>query len=277
MSSALRPHRFKTAFATSPIPAAFAALLFAGEGERGLRAARELGYDAIDLSLRDPTDQAVVACAEAAVSSGLAIRALGTGQSFHTDRLSLVSMDPKVIATLADRMVRLIDFAARFNASVIVGGIRGRLEGDTFQKKDQYSRAIELLGGHARYASRCGVSLLIEPLNRYETNFLNTVSDALGAIREIGADNVGVLADTFHMNIEESSMSDALRLAGQNLGHVQFADSNRCAAGQGHINFHKLAEVLRDIGYSGYVSAEILPIPDSWIAAEQSINYFHQL
>ena len=93
----------------------------------------------------------------------------------------------------------------------------------------------------------------------------------------IGADNVKILADLYHMNIEETNIPDAIRNAGSRIGHVHFADSNRRAAGLGHTDFLPIVSALVEIGYSGYLSAEILPLPDSDTAARQTIAMFRQI
>ena len=160
---------------------------------------------------------------------------------------------------------------------MIIGGVRGTFEGEPKTHAAQRQRAVEATRAYAEYARSQGVSLAIEPINRYETNFINTVGEALEFIEEVGAENLVVLTDTFHMNIEEVSIAQSFQRTGEKLGYVHFADSNRWAAGQGHINFRELAVVLQEIGYSGYICAEILPLPDSRTAAKLAIDYFRSL
>jgi sugar phosphate isomerase/epimerase len=83
-----------------------------------------------------------------------------------------------------------------------------------------------------------------------------------------------LLADLFHMNIEEASIADGLRTAGNRVGHVHFVDSNRQAAGRGHMEYAPIAQALKDIGFDGYASAEAFPVPDSAEAARQTIETF---
>jgi len=240
--------------AITPEPAKFAPLLFAGDWERGLETAAELGYDAVEVSLRDPKAEVVEKLAKAVRSSGLSVSAVATGQSYYNDGLSPTSPDPSVRARLLGRMKGHVDFAAPWGALVIIGGVRGTFEGEPQTQ-----------------------SLAIEPINRYETNFINTVEEALEFIAEVGAENLVVLTDTFHMNIQEVSIAKSFERAGEQLGYVHFADSNRRAAGQGHIGFYELASVLRKSGYDGYICAEILPLPDSRTAAKLAIDYFRSL
>jgi sugar phosphate isomerase/epimerase len=268
---------FKTTMAITPAPAKFAPLLFAGDWRAGLQTALELGYDAVELSLRDPQAQVVKDLGSAIAGSGLTVSAIATGQSYYNDDLSPTSADASVQGRLFERMQGFVEFAAPYGASVIIGGVRGTFEGDERARTEQRKRAVEAIRGYARCAESAGVSLLVEPINRYETNFVNTVAEALALIDEVGADNLLVLADTFHMNIEEASMPGAFESAGDRLGYVHFPDSNRLAAGQGHVDFRDLVNTLRTMGYDGYLGAEILPLPDSRTAARQAIDFFRSL
>jgi sugar phosphate isomerase/epimerase len=268
---------FKTTMSISPGGTKFSPLLFVGDWQRGLDAAISLGYDAIELSLRDPQEQVVKHIGEAVQGRGFAVSAVSTGQSYYNDGLSLASADPTVQAKLRDRLCAFVEVAAAWRAFVVIGGVRGNLEGDPSTYPDQRKRAVEAVQHLAEYAESCHVGMLIEPINRYETRFINTVQEALQFIADVGADNLCVLADSFHMNIEEACMGDALRLAGKRLGYVHLSDSNRKAAGQGHTNLKELATVLRQVGYSGYIGAEILPLPDDDTAARMAIAYFRSL
>ena len=265
---------FKTSMAITPAAAKFAPLLFAGDWRAGLQAAAEFGYDAVEVSLRDPREQVVGDLFDALEDSGLGLSAIATGQSYYNDGLSPTSSDPSVQAELLERMRHFVEYASRWGAFIIIGGVRGTLEGTQGERAVQRRNAIEAIRSYADHAEAAGVQLVIEPINRYETNFLNTVAETLSFIGEVGADNLGVLADTFHMNIEEASLSDALETAGKRLFYLHLPDSNRLAAGQGHIDFHHLAAVLRRIGYVGYLGAEILPLPDSRTAARLAMDFF---
>jgi sugar phosphate isomerase/epimerase len=170
----------------------------------------------------------------------------------------------------------MIEVAAEFGAPAIIGSMQGRVEGDLdrAQALDWLGDALEDLGAHAE---TLGTPLLYEPLNRYETNLFNRLSDAAAFLDSLRTRNVKLLADLFHMNIEESSPADALRSAARHVGHVHFADSNRHAVGFGHTETAPILAALRDIGYAGYLSAEILPLPDSQTAAAQTARALQTL
>jgi sugar phosphate isomerase/epimerase len=136
------------------------------------------------------------------------------------------------------------------------------------------AEGVAELGEHAK---KYNVPLILEPINRYETNLLNTIESGLALIRAAGSENIRLLADLFHMNIEEVDIAASLKRAGAKLGHVHFVDSNRRPAGFGHLDFTPIAAALREINYSGFASAEALPYPDPHGAARQTIEAFRKL
>ena len=169
----------------------------------------------------------------------------------------------------------MLDFGAEFDAPAIVGSMQGKWGGDVSrpQALDLLAVALNELGQHAEQQ---GVKLIYEPLNRYETNLIKTMAEGASYLKSLTTTNVQLLADLFHMNIEEANVADALLAAGQHIGHVHFVDSNRLAAGLGHTDFAPIAEALRQIGFDGYASAEALPLPDSDTAAAKTIEAYRK-
>jgi 5-keto-L-gluconate epimerase len=264
--------------ALSPTKAKFAPLLFAGEMNLGMEIAAHLGYDGVELNLLDSALLDQEAILNKVQGLGLEVPSIGTGQSYFHENLSLADPGVNTQAAVRMRLREHIKFAARLGAAVVLGSIRGKLDTSSADARQAgYNIAIDAVRELAGFAASQNVTLTIEPINRYETNFLNTISEALEFIQAVGCPNIGVLADTFHMNIEERDMTDCLRIAGSLLWHVHFADSNRFAPGMGHLNFQALTTVLTDIGYEGYVSAEIIPVPDSHTAAKAWIETIQPL
>jgi sugar phosphate isomerase/epimerase len=153
--------------------------------------------------------------------------------------------------------------------------MQGRAEGEV-SRSDALNFLGEALAKLADYAHGRQVTLLYEHLNRYETNLLNRVEDVVPFVKPFSG-RVKILADLFHMSIEESSIADAIRVGGELIGHVHFADSNRRPAGLGHTDFSAVFSALKEINYTGYVSAEAFPYPDSDTAARQTIEFFRRL
>src|SRR5690242_8778307 len=144
---------------------------------------------------------------------------------------------------------------------------------DAVTARGHLVEALEDLGEHAK---QYDVPLIFEPLNRYETNMVNTVEAGVALLRSLSTKNVRLLADLFHMNIEEQDLAAAIRAGAGSIGHVHFVDSNRRPAGFGHLNFAPIVAALEDIGYVGYASAEALPFPNSEAAARQTMASFQR-
>lgn len=132
---------------------------------------------------------------------------------------------------------------------------------------EEWNWAVEALQAVARHARKSDVTLCLEPLNRFETYFLNTLEGAARLIREIGEPNVKIHYDTFHSNIEERHPVEALRAVGRELGHVHISENDRGVPGTGHVNWRGMLEALKDMGYNGWLTIESFAQPDPDLAA----------
>ena len=121
------------------------------------------------------------------------------------------------------------------------------------------------------------VRLALEPINRYETTLINNAAQGLELIERVGADNFGLLLDTFHMNIEEPDIEASIRQCGAHIFHFHVADSNRWYPGAGHLDFKSILKMLFDTGYPGWVSGEFLPKPDAESAAREGIAFLRRI
>jgi sugar phosphate isomerase/epimerase len=233
------------------------------------------GFDAIEIF--PPSADAVrrASLRELLAQHKLSVAAIGTGAGWVVQKLTLTHPDEGIRRKAREFICEIIDVAADFGAPAIIGSMQGRWEGAVSREQALVwlAEGLEELGEHAALR---GVPLLYEPLNRYETNLFNRLGDTAAWLLTLRTSNVRILADLFHMNIEESDPAAALREAGALVGHVHFADSNRRAIGLGHTSVAPIIVALRDIGYAGYLSAEILPLPDAQTAARQTILAFRQ-
>lgn len=206
----------------------------------------------------------------------LKVAAVGTGAGMVKHGLCLTDPDPAK-RNEAKAFVRgMIDFGAAFEAPAIIGSMQGRWGGSTDLDSalGLLRDSLNELGDHA---AQQNVRLIYEPLNRYETNLIKTVAHGVTFLKTLKTDNVKLLADLFHMNIEESDIAAAIREGGDFIGHVHFVDSNRQAAGLGHMQYDPIADALKGIDYQGYLSAEAFPIPDSETAAATTASAFKTL
>jgi sugar phosphate isomerase/epimerase len=237
--------------------------------------AARLGFDAVEIFASSPEAVLEDTLRPLLERHRLTLAALGTGAGWVVHKLTLTHPDAAHRARAVAFVRSLIAAGAGFGAPVIVGSMQGRW-GDGLSREvalEYLRHALNELGEHARGK---GVPLLFEPLNRYETNLVNTLADGVYLLRSLQTKNVKLLADLFHMNIEEADVAGALREAGADVGHVHLADSNRRPAGNGHTDFGGVAAALRQIDYQGYLSAECLAYPDPDAAAETTINAFRR-
>jgi sugar phosphate isomerase/epimerase len=237
------------------------------------RFARQLGFDAVEVFA--PPDVDAVALRRSLDDSGLKMAAMGTGVGWVKHRLTLTSPDAEVRKKAVGFIESIIHLAASFGAPAIIGSMQGR-HGDGVDKTTATAYLTESLHALSHHAWVYELPLLFEPLNRYETNMANTVEDGVHLVRSVGTDNVKLLADLFHMNIEEADVPAAIRAGASAIGHIHFVDSNRRPAGFGHIDFAPIAAALRDIQYNGYLSAEALPYPDPVAAASRTIQTYQK-
>ena len=115
---------------------------------------------------------------------------------------------------------------------------------------------LELLHEVVKFAEDLGATLVLEPLNRYETRFFHTLDEAVGICKEVGSPNVKVMADLFQMSIEERDIAESIRRAGAYISHVHLSDSSRLLPGYGNIDFRSAFAALKEIGYEGYMAVE---------------------
>jgi len=250
--------------------------VFHDDLESACRTAADLGFDAIELFALSGSAIRSLLLSPLLKTHGLSLAAVGTGAGMVVQKLSLSDADPARRRQATDFIREIISAGAEFGAPAIIGSMQGRWN-DTVNKPDAIRYLQDALNELGEHASNEGVILLYEPLNRYETNMAVTLAEGVELLRPLSTNNVRLLADLFHMNIEEASLPDAIRATGRAIGHVHFVDSNRQAAGRGHMDFQPIAAALKEISFEGYASAEAFPIPDSLTAARQTIDTFQRL
>ncbi len=272
----MSPLPFPLAIVVSVQPARFEAATFKGDLDANLARVAALGYDGAELAIRDPRQIDVDDLERLVRKHRLAVPALGTGQAWGEEGLSFTDPDPAVRRAAVERVKSHIPVAERFGAVIIIGLLRGKIRPGV--SRDQaMTWLVEALRECATAAAAAGVRLALEPINRYETDLINTVDEGLALIERVGADNFGLLLDTFHMNIEEPSIEASIRKAGDRIFHFHVADSNRWYPGAGHLDFRRILQALAETGYRGFVSGEFLPRPDVETAAEAAIRYLRAL
>ncbi|SMH71433.1 sugar phosphate isomerase/epimerase family protein [Candidatus Nitrosotalea okcheonensis] len=235
--------------------------------EQTLSRLKKHGYDAVEM-FGEPDQADYKNIKEAAASHGLTICGI-TGMwgraSKEGWKRKLLSLDQDMIKHSENYVRKCINMCQDLggneiniclfaDSSLDFDANHGLVSED--QKKSAMEKAVPLLISLSRFAADHNVSLLIEPLNRYSTPYCNTAKDAAYIAAKINQDNVGILLDTFHMNIEESSFEKTILDSKSLLRHTHFSDNNRAMPGYAHLDFATIVKALRKIKYHGYISFE---------------------
>lgn len=242
-----------------------------------LRYLKDLGYEAVEVAMRDPDDPEAANVAADFEAVGLPAAMIGSAPSELQDGIMLCHPEAAVRAAGAARLRALIDMAARLGAQgVNIGRFRGtRAPGDLWEASTGWMRDALAAGGD--YAAEKDVRIYIEPYNRYETNFVNTVAQGADYVREVNHPGIALMIDTCWMNSEDASLPGAVFGAGALIEYVHIADSNRCYPGAGHIHFGDILRALKLVGYEGYLTVQIDQKPEFRIAARKSIDFLRCL
>lgn len=218
----------------------------------------KLGFDIIEVAahhINDYSDAELATIRQSARDNGIILTA-GIGPS-KTKNLS--SEDAAVRAAGKAFFERTLSNVAKLDIHTIGGALHSYWPIDYSQPVDKagdYARGVEGINGIADFANDLGINLCIEVLNRFENHVLNTAAEGVAFVKDVGKNNVKVMLDTFHMNIEEDSFGDAIRTAGPHLGHFHTGESNRRVPGKGRMPWHEIGLALRDINYTGAVIME---------------------
>jgi D-psicose/D-tagatose/L-ribulose 3-epimerase len=217
---------------------------------------RGMGFDILEICIEDPKTIDPKSILQRLEKTG--VEALVCG-AFGPDR-DASSDDPTVRGQAVDYIKKCIDFARDLKSPVVAGPMYSAVGKTRLLSKDergkQWELAIESLQKAADYAAERDVKLAIEPLNRFETDFINTVDQGLEFVNRIARPNVGLLLDTFHMNIEEKDLGAAIRQAGPHVFHFHTSENDRGTPGSGHVEWTSVKDALQSIGYPGPVVIE---------------------
>lgn len=212
------------------------------------------GFDGVEVSMFDPADFAAADIRRGLDENGLEC----TICSVVSPEVSIISDDADVRNRARTHMSDCAKKAAEVGAKIIAGPLYspvGYLPGRR-RTDEEWKRAVELYQSLGPTLAQYDVTIAIEPLNRFETYFLNTAADAVRLCDEIAHPNVGILFDTFHANIEEKDVAQAYRTVARHLKHVHTCENDRGIPGSGHVDWPGVFHALRDIGYDGWLTIE---------------------
>lgn len=230
---------------------------------------KQAGFDGIEVAIFDPARFQAAMIRQALKDQGLEC----TIVSVLPRESSLIDENDSVRASTLDHMRRVINSAAEVDAKIVAGPLYspvGYLPGRR-RTPTEWRNAIESYKALGPVLAEHEVTLAVEPLNRFETFFLNTAEDAALLMQSVNHPNVGILFDTFHSNIEEKSIAEGYRKVGPWLKHVHTCENDRGIPGSGHVEWPSVFQTLRDVKYDGWLTIESFGFALPELAAAASI------
>ncbi|MEF9942513.1 MAG: sugar phosphate isomerase/epimerase family protein [Lachnospiraceae bacterium] len=217
-----------------------------------------LGFDVLELGakpLPDYTSAQIQSLHTAAKRSGIELTA-GYGPAYSQN---IGSTDSSIRQEALSWYTKLFETMAQLDIHLLGGAIYSYWPVDfstVIEKSDDWKRSVEGMQILGPIAKKYDITLNMEVLNRFENHILNTAEEGVAFVRDVGLDNVRVMLDTFHMNIEESSIGNAIRTAGNLLGHFHTGECNRMVPGKGRMPWREIGDALKSISYNGTIVME---------------------
>ena len=233
---------------------------------------QECGYSGVELMTRDATLIDRDKIIKYIKDKSMDISMICTGEVYGEDKLTLTDPSIDIRKKCYQRVKSLIDFAGDAGANFNVGRVRGFYNTQILQLETD-KIAYDVFTELALYAHPKGVHLLIEPVTQLQTNFINSTQDGIEFCEKLNQPNINLMLDIYHMNIEDKNICDSIREAKPYIKHVHLAENNRRIAGTCGMDFKKVLQTLKEVGYQDVVSFEIFQVPDSRTCAKECINY----
>jgi sugar phosphate isomerase/epimerase len=237
--------------------------------EESILKAADCGYHGVELALKEAGEINPGQLSFWLSKHNMEVSCISTGQVFATLGLYFTHPDAAMRSRVIDLFRDLIHLAREFGQMVNVGRTRGFVAKGQSRSEAEHL-FIETSRQICDIAADNNVTIVIEPVNRYEINFVNSLDEGAELLAKVGRSNLGLMPDVFHMNIEDSQIGGSLTKHASLVKYVHFADSNRWAPGWGHLDFDDVFEGLRKGGYDGWSAIEILPVPDPDAAAQKA-------
>jgi D-psicose/D-tagatose/L-ribulose 3-epimerase len=230
---------------------------------------RECGFDGFEVSIFQPANVPAKEIRQALSANNLEC----TVCSILPAGMNPISDDSDIRRRTRQHLVDSVKVTADLGSTLMGGPIYspvGHLPGRR-RTSDEWRWAVECFQSLGDALQDNGVTLALEPLNRFETYFLNTAADAVALCSEINHPSIGVLLDTFHTNIEEKNVAAAFLKTGNKLKHIHACENDRGIPGTGHVDFAGIASALKQIGYDGWITIESFGYSHKELAAAAAI------
>lgn len=230
------------------------------------------GFDSVELPLERPDDWEPAAAVKLLDATGLTPAAV---VAVMAEERNLVRADQGTVRATQDYLRRCVDAAHAIGAPVVAGpvyAVVGRTwRMDRASRTAAYEEWREAIAPVVEYAARAGVRIAVEPLNRYETSLFNTVAQTLEGLAGLPEESIGIALDTYHQNIEEHSLPEAVRTAAGRIAHVQVCANDRGAPGADHLDWPGFLRALGESGYRGALCIESFTAHNDAIAVAASV------
>lgn len=267
--------KFGLSIATEPLSPS-APVVYRGDISDIIQKSKQIGYDGIELQLRDPEKidpDAIIDCCK---RNGIEITAIATGLEYSLNGLSMIHSDLAQRSEMRRRLFLDVELAEKFNCPVIIGCVRGNIPSGE-DPAPYYDCLREELLYLSDKAAQHNVTIVLEAINFYVNNYLNSIRQTCDFIDSLDRNNIKLHIDTHHMAIEEFDMLEAVRYAGNRIGYVHFAENNRLYPGAGCVDFWAIMQILHQVGYDGYIVMEVVPYPNEDTCAIRSLEYLLKL
>ena len=251
--------------------------LLSGSFDEMAAKAADWGADGLELMPLDVTRLDPAEISATLARHRLESCAVGTALFTILGGITLLDPDAEKAALAKERLFRAIEFASALGAPLLtIGGFRGRFSA---LGNDGRGRFIEILRRAGDFASLNKVRIVLEPINRYQSDGIASAAEGLQFLADLDHPSVGLLIDTCHMTMVESSWTEPFRqvMAAGKLWHVHLAESNRLPPGNGLVDFPAILNVLKEIGYNQHLTLEVFAKPDPDTAAREGLAYIRQL
>lgn len=253
-----------------PSPKTFSSM---EEFEKVVFEVSKIGYDAIELQLGDASDIDVDYLQNLLERAGTKLSSFQTGASYASNGYCYSSSDENKRIHAIEKMHRFVDFGAKMHAFAITGLLQGR-RNDEPDEALAYERIYEAMSETSAYAEKMGVTVLIEPCNKMEVGFNNNVARVTKTVETVNSQALRTMVDTYHANIEEADVCDALRRCAPIMKHVHLSETNRSDFGTGHLDFVSVFRELNALKFDGYCAVGVYFTEQDLVTkARQAFSY----
>ena len=266
----------KTSVSVSHADVPLPMIMFREDLASAFKKISDIGYQGVELFLPSAEGVDAAHLKELLDRNNLQVGMLAAMADLVKDGITMGDPDAAVRTAFLQRAPSHLELAAELGALIPIGFTRGYVRPGT-TPKDVDGWFLESLESYGKMARDLGVTLILEPINRHEINYINRVEEALKIVDALNLPNLKLLLDAYHLNIEEVSIPLSIFAAGKYVAHFHFVDSNRWPPGYGHTNMKEIYFCLKKIGYTGFYAVEALPKPDPVTGARAGLEYLLML